>query len=70
MSQPSASTVALKVDVEKTVVHTSAVQAPELEGWKKLSVEAINFAKESRAIDPAKYVFALGNARFPRGAER
>ncbi len=36
----------------RDVRHTSAVQAPEFEGWKKLSVEAINFTSESRAFEP------------------
>jgi hypothetical protein len=34
------------------ILHTSAVQAPEFEGWKKLSVEAISFTNESRAFEP------------------
>jgi hypothetical protein len=34
--------------------HTSVVQDPEFEGWKKLSVDAINLASESKAFEPAK----------------
>lgn len=33
---------------------TSAVHDPELDGWKKLSVEAIILASESSALDPAR----------------
>jgi hypothetical protein len=36
----------------KDIRHTSVVQAPEFEGWKKLSVEAISFTNESRAFEP------------------
>jgi len=39
----------------------SEVQLPELLGWKKLSVDIIILAKESKALQPARYVF--GEAR-------
>jgi hypothetical protein len=41
-------------DVLGEILRTSAVQVPEFEGWKKLSVEAIILAKESNALQPAK----------------
>jgi hypothetical protein len=47
--------------------HTSLVQGPEFEGWKKLSVDAISFANESNALEPPKYVRA---PFFPNDAER
>lgn len=51
-------------------IHTSFVQLPEFVGWKKPSVEAINFANESRALHPARYVLALRWPPFPSGADR
>lgn len=33
---------------------TSVVHEPELEGWKKLSVDAIILARESNALEPPK----------------
>lgn len=39
---------------KKGFQRTSDVQDPELDGWKNDSVEAIIFARESRAFEPAK----------------
>jgi hypothetical protein len=33
---------------------TSAVQDPELDGWKKLSTVAISLARLSNALEPAR----------------
>jgi len=41
-------------DRQKTNYLTSAVQEPELDGWKKLSVETIKRARESNALQPAR----------------
>ena len=49
---------------------TSAVQDPELDGWKKLSTVAISFARLSNALEPARYVFAFPCPTLPKGAER
>lgn len=51
-------------------IRTSVVHAPEFDGWKKLSVDAISLARESKAFDPARYVFPLDGAVFPSGTER
>lgn len=48
------------------------MKGPEFDGWKKLSVEAIIWDKESSAFDPARYVLCF-DGRGPalvRGAER
>lgn len=49
---------------------TSAVQDPELDGWKKLSTVAINLARLSNALEPARYVFVFPCTPLPNGAER
>lgn len=49
---------------------TSAVQAPELDGWKKLSTVAISLARLSSALEPARYVFIFPCPPLPNGAER
>ena len=49
---------------------TSFVQLPELEGWKKPSVDAINLTRESKALDPARKVLAFRWPPLPKGAER
>ena len=54
----------------ETVRRTSFVQAPEFEGWKKLSVEAISLANESKALEPPKKVLALGRPFTPNGAAK
>lgn len=48
---------------------TSAVQAPELLGWKKFSVDMIIRARESRAFDPARYVFNFTRCIFFNSGE-
>lgn len=49
---------------------TSAVQAPELDGWKKLSTVAISLARLSSALEPARYVFIFPCPPLANGAER
>ena len=49
---------------------TSAVQVPELDGWKKLSTVAISLARLSSAFEPARYVLIFPCPPFPKGAER
>ena len=49
---------------------TSAVQDPELDGWKKLSTVAISFARLSNALEPARYVFIFLCPPLLSGAER
>ncbi len=49
---------------------TSVVQEPELEGWKKLSVDAIILANESSALEPPKYMEDFVGGFFPRDADR
>ena len=49
---------------------TSAVQAPELDGWKKLSTVAISLARLSSALEPARYVFIFTCPPLLNGAER
>jgi hypothetical protein len=48
------------------------VKGPEFDGWKKLSVEAIIWDKDSSAFDPARYVllFDVPVPMRARGAER
>lgn len=50
----------------------SAVQVPEFDGWKKLSVEIIIRERESKALLPARYALVvfvasgrLGSSRSP-----
>ena len=49
---------------------TSAVQVPELDGWKKLSTVAISLARLSSALEPARYVFIFKCPPLLSGAER
>lgn len=69
MRSTSFSTLAqVKFDANRML--TSAVQAPEFEGWKKLSVDAIIFTKESSARQPATYVLVRETPFLPSGAAR
>jgi hypothetical protein len=50
--------------------HTSLVQGPEFEGWKKLSVDAISLTNESNAFEPPKKVLTPERPFTPNGAAR